>query len=101
MAGQAMKFGLPPWLAKLRTTPTNHDVGREAEHALVVRGPPPVAIDITGADVPDGWTAKELAAYQAERDASAMAIVAASMEGRLRPRPRWANHRYAPLRWRG
>ncbi len=91
-----MRFGLPPWLKRAK------DAGREAVRALVkYTPPPPVAIDLTDAEVPAGWTPKELAAYQAERDASAMAIVAASMEGRLRPRPRWANSKYRPLRWHG
>ncbi len=90
-----MKFGLPPWLKR------DADV-RAVGQELMVRGPPPVAIDLTDAEVPDGWTPKELAAYQAERDASAMAIVAASMDARRRPRrSRWANNRYSPLRWRG
>ena len=89
-----MKFGLPPWLKRAK------DAGREAVRALVKYEPPPAA-DLTDADEKNGWTPKELAAYQAERDASAMAFVAASMEGRLRRRPKWANSKYRPLRWHG
>ena len=90
-----MRFSLPPWLK--RTTA----VDQEAGQSLVVRQPPPVAIDIAAAEVPDGWTREELASYQAERDASAMAIVAASMDRLRRPsRPRWANSKYSPFRWR-
>ncbi len=90
MAGAAVKFGLPPWLKRTR----------EAARALV-KYTPPLAADPTDADEANGWTAETAAAYHAERHAAAMAIVAASMEGRLRPRPRWANSGYNPLRWRG
>ena len=89
-----MKFGLPPWLKR--------DTDAPVGSALVKYVAPPVAIDLTDAEVADGWTPKELAAYQAERDASAMAIVAASMAAKRRPRrSRWANNRYSPLHWRG
>ena len=85
-----MKFGLPPWLKRTK----------DAARALVKYTPPP-AVDLTDVEEANGWTAEGLAAYQAEREAAAMSIVAASMEGRLRPRPRWANSIYSPLRWRG
>ena len=85
-----MKFGLPPWLKRTR----------EAARALVKYRPPP-AVDLTDADAKNGWTPEAVAEYQAEREAAAMAVVAASMEGRLRPRPRWANNKYSPLMWRG
>ncbi len=85
-----MKFGLPPWLKR----------GKEAGRALVKYEPAP-APDPTDADIANGWTPETLAAYRAESDAYAMAIVTASMEGRLRARPRWANSKYDPLRWRG
>ena len=85
-----MKFGLPPWLKRTR----------EAARALV-KYTPPLAVDLTDADAKNGWTPEAAAEYHAEREAAAMAVVAASMEGRLRPRPRWANSRYDPLRWRG
>ncbi len=96
MSAKRKWWGLPPWLK--RGTAAEQEPG----HELVVRQPPPVAIDITAADVPDGWTRAELKAYQAERDTSAMAIVAASMDRLRRPsRPRWSNSQYSPLRWRG
>ena len=87
-----MKFGLPPWLKR-----TNGAV--HAVNALVkyVSRPAP---DVTDADTANGWTPETLAAYRAESDARAMAIVTASMEGRLRARPRWANSNYDPLHWR-
>ncbi len=85
-----MKFEIAPWLKRTR----------EAARALVKYTPPP-AVDLTDADAKNGWTAETLAAYQAERHAAAMAVVAASMEGRLRPRPKWANNKYSPLMWRG
>ncbi len=89
-----MKFGLPPWLRRAK------DAAREIGRALVTYTPPPAA-DLTDADEANGWTPETMAAYHAEREAAAMAVVAASMEGRLRPRPRWANSRYDPLQWRG
>ncbi len=89
-----MKFGLPPWLR--RTKDTTKDTAR----ALVKYTPPPPA-DLADEDEANGWTPETLAAYQAESDARAMAIVTASMEGKFRPRPRWANNSYSPLRWRG
>ncbi len=89
-----MNFGLPPWLK--RTKDTALEIGR----ALIKFTPPP-ADDLTGVEEANGWTPETLAAYRVESDARAMAVVAASMEGRLRPRPRWANSRYDPLHWRG
>ncbi len=87
-----MRFGLPPWMKR----------AERAEHAgrALVKYSPPPAADLTDADEVNGWTPETLAAYHAESDARAMVIVAASMEGKLRPRPRWANHNYDPLRWR-
>ena len=88
-----MKFGLPPWLK--RTSEAVRPV-----LALVKYVPPP-APEPTDAETANGWTAETLAAYNAESDKRAMEIVTASMEGRLRARPRWANSKYSPLRWRG
>ncbi len=87
-----MKFPLPPWL--------KHTKEPEPARALVKYEPPPPA-ELTDEDERNGWTAESLAAYWAESDARAMAIVAARMEGRFRPRPRWANSKYSPLYWRG
>ena len=87
-----MKLGLPPWLKRAKEpAPTR---------AIVEYVAPPPA-DLAAEDELNGWTPETLAAYRAESDARAMAIVAARMEGRLRPRPRWANNSYSPLRWRG
>ena len=90
-----MRFGLPPWMQRTK------DAVREIGRALVKYTPPP-ADDLTDADELNGWTPEALAEYRAERHAAAMSVVAASMEGRLRPpRSRWANSRYDPLHWRG
>ena len=89
-----LSFGLPPWLKRAG------DAGREAGRALVKYVAPPAADPLTDADEKNGWTPDTLAEYRAESDARAMAIVAASMEGRLRPRARWANSKYRPLHWR-
>ena len=97
-----MNFGLPHWLKRTKDT----------SRALAKYEPPRAngssqkffvepAAELTGAEKLGGWTAETLAAYQAESDARAMAVVAASMEGRFRPRPKWANSRYSPLHWRG
>ena len=84
-----MKFGLPPWLKRTR----------EPTRELVKYTAPAV---LTDAEETNGWTPEGLAEYQAESDARAMAVVATSMDRRLRPRPtRWANNRYSPLHWRG
>ena len=87
-----MKFGLPPWLRRTR------EAALEIGRALVKYEP---VDDLTAVEEANGWTPEGLAKYRAESDARAMAFVAASMEGRLRRRPRWANSRYDPLRWRG
>ena len=87
-----MKLGLPPWLKRTKDSLISG--------ALVKYEPPPPA-DLAAEDEANGWTPETLAAYHAESDARAMALIAASMEGRLRPRPRWANNRYSPLLWRG
>ena len=89
-----MKFGLPPWLKRAKGT------ALKVSRALV-KFTPPTAVDLTDADEANGWTPEAVAEYQAEREAAAMAVVAASMEGRFRPRPRWANSRYDPFHWRG
>ena len=88
-----MKLGLPPWLKRSKDT-------TDTTRALVKYEPPPAA-ELRDEDELNGWTAETLAEYLAEREARAMAVVAASMEGRLRPRPKWANSKYSPLHWRG
>ena len=95
-----MRFSLPPWLKRATASPAGHEAGQEV--ALVVRQPPPVAIDLTDAEVPDGWSREELKAYQAEADKRASEIIATSMANKRRPRrSRWANNQYSPLMWRG
>ena len=83
-----MKFGLPPWLKR----------AEKPARELVKYTAPAV---LTDAEESNGWTPEGLAEYRAESDARAMAVVAASMEGRLRPRPTWANNKYSPLHWHG
>ena len=92
-------FELPPWLKRTKDSASASATTRPAR-ALVKYEPPPAA-DPTDGESLNGWTPETLAADQAESDARAMAIVAARMEGRFRPRPRWANNRYDPLHWRG
>ena len=87
-----MKFPLPPWMKRTKEP--------APARALVKYVAPPPA-DLSDEDERNGWTPETLAAYRAESDARAMAIVAANMEGRFRPRPRWANNSYSPLKWRG
>jgi hypothetical protein len=87
MAGTGMKFGIPPWLKRTKDAPVQ---------ALVKYSPPPILPEAAS-----GWTPEALAEYRAEADVRAMAFIKASMEGRFRPRPRWANSRYDPLHWRG
>ena len=90
-----MKFGLPPWLKRAK------DSAIEVGRALVKYEQPPAA-EPTAAELFNGWTAENLGEYHAERNAAAMAIVAARMDAMRRPpRPRWANSKYDPLHWRG
>ena len=71
-----MKFGLPPWLK--RVTP---DAALTKALTLVKYAP---VVDLTDADESNGWTPESLAAYHAESDARAMAIVASSMDAHRR-----------------
>ena len=48
---------------------------------------------------PDREYAESLTAYLAER-AEAQSKLSLSMFDRKPPRPKWANHRYSPFRWR-
>ena len=90
-----MKFGLPPWLKRTK------DATREIAESTALAKYKPV-VDLSDAEEANGWTPEGLAAYHAESDARAMAVVAASMDARRRPpRSRWANNRYDPLHWRG
>jgi len=87
-------FGLPPWL---------RPASEPAEEAVreVVEYTAPRAADLSDAEVANGWTPETLAEYHSESDARASTIVAASMDRLRRPsRPRWANSKYSPFRWR-
>ena len=86
-----MKFGLPPWLR--RAEPESRALVEHLPHPDLRAG------GLTAEDKVNGWTEETLAEYRGESDARAMAIVKASMEGRLRPRQRWANSKYSPLHW--
>ena len=101
MSAKRKWWGLPPWLK--RTTAAAEPARTLQE--LVRTVPPPAAavgLVLTEVEIKNGWTPETLAEYQAESDARAMAIVTASMEGKLRRRPRWANRgNYSPLHWRG
>ncbi len=63
----------------------------------------PVApvVEVNEDDSANGWTPEALSEYHTEREAKAMRLVADSMAGRLRPRPKFANSKYSPLRWSG
>ena len=87
-------FGLPPWLSRAS------EPAQEAVREVVEYTPPPAA-ECSDAESANGWTPKALAAYHTESDARAAAIIEASMDRLRRPsRPKWANSKYSPFRWR-
>ncbi len=97
-------FSLPPWLKRTPAAEDDGPAGRTLQELVKYVPPPAAAVELvlTEVEIKNGWTPETLAEYQAESDARAMAIVAASMEGKFRQRPRWANHgNYRPLHWRG
>jgi len=50
----------------------------------------------------NGWTAETLTEYLAERAAGqSLMIDPRSLHSRAAKRPKWANNRYNPMRWRG
>ena len=53
-------------------------------------------VELTEEERKNGWTEKALEAYLAEREKAQAEVVL----NRLPARPRWANNRYDPLRWR-
>ena len=53
-------------------------------------------IELTDEERANGWTEASLKAYLAERERAQ----AVSILERKPPRPRWANNKYSPLRWR-
>ena len=89
-----IKFGLPPWL---RPAP---EPAQEAVREVVEYEPPPAA-ECSDSEVANGWTPKTLAEYHTESDARASARIEATMNRLRRPaRPRWANSKYSPFKWR-
>lgn len=58
-------------------------------------------IVLTDEEKKNGWTEETLRAYVAERERAQAGVVMFEPEYRRTPRPRWANSRYNPLRWRG
>lgn len=58
-------------------------------------------IEPTEAERKNGWTAKTLTAYIAERQAGqSLAIDVNSLHRKAARKPKEQNHRYRPLRWR-
>ena len=50
----------------------------------------------------NGWTAETLTQYLAEQATDqTLSIDPHSLRNRAARRPRWANNRYSPMRWRG
>ena len=89
-----IKFSLPPWLRPAS------EPAQEAVREVVEYEPPPVA-DLSDAEAANGWTPETLAVYEAEADTRAASIIEASMNRlRRQPRPRWANSKYSPFKWR-
>lgn len=76
-----MKFGLPPWLK-----PTDE----------VVEPEPRDLVEPTAEEARNGWDAEGLTAYLAERDRAQ----ADTVLHRAPPKPRFANSKYNPMRWR-
>ncbi len=83
-----MKFGLPPWLKR-----TSGAAESDEPQAA------PELIEPTDEEAKNGWDTEALTAYLAERE-RARAVTVMAMFNRRPPRPRWANHRYSPFRWR-
>ena len=85
-----MKFGLPPWL---RRTSAAAEYEPQAEAAA------PELIQPTEDEARNGWDAESLTAYLPERSAAQSDRLLAIFNRRP-SRPRWANSRYSPFRWR-
>lgn len=59
-------------------------------------------IEPTDEERRNGWTAKTLTAYLADRQAGqSLSLDIHSSQRQAARRPREQNHRYRPLRWRG
>jgi hypothetical protein len=87
-------FGLPPWLS--RTSEPAQEAPRD-----VVEYTAPRPADLSDAEFANGWTPETLAEYHTESDARASSNIEASMNRLRRPsRPRYANSKYSPFKWR-
>ena len=58
-------------------------------------------VELTDEERKRGWTEETLAEYLAERARAQAGVIMFDPEYRRPARPRWANNRYSPLRWRG
>lgn len=58
-------------------------------------------IEPTEDEKKNGWDKQSLSAYVAERERANAGVIMFDSEYRSRPRPKWANNIYSPLRWRG
>lgn len=58
-------------------------------------------VEPTEDEIANGWTAETLTEYLAERAAGqSLAADPRSLHRRAAKRPRWANNKYNPMRWR-
>ena len=57
-------------------------------------------VEVTEEERKNGWTEKTLEAYLAEREKAQAGIVMFNPDYRPPAKPRWANNKYDPLRWR-
>lgn len=57
-------------------------------------------LELTDEEKANGWTEETLAAYLEERERAQAGVIMFDPEHRKSPRPRWANNRYRPIRWR-
>ncbi len=57
-------------------------------------------IELTDEERKNGWTVEKLAAYVKEREQAQAGVVMFNPDHRKPRRPRWANNRYNPMRWR-
>lgn len=57
-------------------------------------------IELTPEELANGWTEETLASYIKEREQAQAGIVMFHPDHRPAARPKWANNKYNPLRWR-
>lgn len=82
-----MKFGLRSWLVNSDAPPA--------------KATAPELIQPTEDEARNGWDAESLTAYvKEERERAQSDMISSRIFNRKPPRPRWANSRYDPLRWR-